>query len=160
MYSDSFVPSRTQAGEASLTISSTQVTGKQRQFLRLIDGMRSLAQIGLMLHGRDLASELAELIELGMVVASPAHKPVAVSAVSAHPTLPERWHEAVVFMKAHARECLGIMAHPIDHLLERVGDCDAAKSAVARWHMALRESRLGRSVADENLDVVTEMLGI
>jgi len=63
-------------------------------------------------------------------------------------------------MKLHASDYLGLMAHPIVHLLERVRDTEMARNAVARWHMALRESRNGRDVADTHLTVVTDMLGL
>jgi len=156
MLADDFVPKRTSQGDESLSLGDARVNGRQRQLLRLVDGSRSLAQIGVMLPGRDLRAELPALMAMGLLDA-PAHKAAPVVVAD---TLPTGWADAMQFMKHKATDSLGVMAHSIILLLEKVRDSAAAKSAVARWHMALRESRSGREEADAHLRVVTAMLGL
>lgn len=156
MLADDFVPKRTLPGDNCLSLGDARVNGRQRQLLRLVDGARSLAQISVMLPGRDLRAELSALMALGLLDA-PAHTAAPAVAVD---TLPTGWAEAMHFMKHRATENLGVMAHSIIPLLEKVRDSAAAKSAVARWHMAMRESRSGREEADAHLRVVTAMLGL
>jgi len=158
MLADDFVPKRTSQGDESLSLGDARVNGRQRQLLRLVDGSRSLAQIGVMLPGRDLRAELPALMAMGLLDA-PAHKTAPAAAVAVD-ALPMGWADAMQFMKHKAIDSLGVMAHSIIILLEKVRDSAAAKNAVARWHMALRESRSGREEADAHLRVVTAMLGL
>ncbi|WP_018610546.1 hypothetical protein [Uliginosibacterium gangwonense] len=156
MLADDFVPKRTSQGDDGLSLGDARVNGRQRQLLRLVDGSRSLVQIGAMLPGRDLRAELIALMAAGLLAAPVKTMAPAVAA----DTLPTGWADAMQFMKHRATESLGVMAHSIILLLEKVCDSAAAKSAVARWHMALRESRSGRAEADAHLQVVTTMLGL
>jgi hypothetical protein len=125
--------------------------------MRLIDGHRRVAQIAVMMPGRDLETELAELMASHLVLApgTPSAPPQAAPAV-----LPARWSEAVDFMRTVAVASLGVMAQPVIKLLEQVRDTASARHAVARWHMALRESRAAREEADAHLHTVTHMLGL
>ncbi len=149
-----FIPSLSQAGAASLA-TSANIPGKQRQLLRLIDGKRSLAQISIMMPGRDLVLELGELRQQGFLAQAPRAETAAPSAAA---TLPAHWHEASAYMQHQALESLGVMSHPIILLLEKVRDAAAARTAVARWHMALRESRNSRETANTHLEHVTDLL--
>ncbi len=161
MFSADFIPQRSELGNNSLT-AGTSVNGKQRQMLRLVDGHRNLDQLSVMLPGRDLAAELADLIALGLI-ATPTNKGPAAAQdkpANANGPLPDGWRAAMVFMKDQATQSMGVMAHPIVALLEKARDSAAARHAVARWHMAMRESRRGRDSADEYLAVVTRMLNI
>lgn len=161
MFSADFIPQRTELGNNSLTAGAT-IPGKQRQILRLIDGQRNLDQLAIMLPGRDLANELAELVAQGMIAAPQPRTPSGgqEKTEESKGPLPDGWRAAMVFMKDQATQSMGVMAHPIIALLEKARDSAAARHAVARWHMAMRESRNGRDTADEYLAVVTRMLNI
>lgn len=157
MFAADDVPQRSPLGDACVNVGDARVNGRQRQLLRLIDGVRTVAQIAAMMPGRDVAGELLQLQGCGQIMGQTA--PVSAAAALTE-ALPERWVDAMAFMKQKATESLGVMAHATIQLLERVKDSAAAKSAVARWHMALRESRNGRAQADAHLQWVTEMLGL
>ncbi|MGC3964010.1 MAG: hypothetical protein QM803_11975 [Rhodocyclaceae bacterium] len=156
MFEPDFVPVRTQTGQVLLDDQDARVAGRRRQVMRLIDGRRRLAQIAIMMPGRDLANELNELVSLGLVH-SPAGPPQEHARAEA---LPARWADALAFMKATATASMGVMARAVIASLEQVHDAGSARSAIARWHMALRESRTGRQDADALLQTVTNMLGI
>ena len=161
MFSADFIPQRTELGNNSLTAGAS-ISGKQSQILRLIDGQRNLNQLAIMLPGRDLMAELTELAAQGLLAGPQAKStgPAAGKVDDAGGPLPEGWRAAMVFMKDQATQSMGVMAHPIVALLEKARDSAAARHAVARWHMAMRESRHGRDTADEYLAVVTRMLNI
>jgi len=155
--SPEFVPSRSAACETSLALASPEISGKQRQILRLMDGRRTLAQIAVMMPGRDLSAEVIELRQQGWI-AEVASEPPSAVALPRSESMPEAWLEASVYMKMHAREALGLMAQPVIQILDKVRDTASARSAVARWHMALRESRNARDAADEHLQHITRLL--
>lgn len=158
MFSAHFIPHRTELGNSSLT-TGTAISGKQRQILRLIDGQRNLDQLAIMLPGRDLPGELGGLLAQGLIARpEPAH--ATLPRLEAPAALPEGWRVAMVFMKDQATQSMGVMAQPIITLLEKACDSAAARHAVARWHLAMRESRHGRDMADDYLAVVTRMLNI
>ncbi|MFT4174595.1 MAG: hypothetical protein QM639_18660 [Rhodocyclaceae bacterium] len=161
MFGSDFVPVRSQRGETLLAGQDGGITGRQRQLMRLIDGRRRLSQIAVMMPGRDLEAELAELLDAHFIMAAgtPAVAAPVVAAEVAD-TPPEHWDEAFGFMRAVAIASLGVMAQPVIALLEQVGDSASARSAVARWHMALRESRHGRDEADTHLRTVTSLLDL
>jgi hypothetical protein len=161
MFSADFIPQRSELGNNSLTAGAS-VNGKQRQMLRLVDGHRNLDQLSIMLPGRDLVAELADLIALGLItpLADKGSAPAQEKPADSNDPLPDGWRAAMVFMKDQATQSMGVMAHPIVALLEKARDSAAARHAVARWHMAMRESRRGRDSADEYLAVVTRMLNI
>lgn len=159
MFPPDAIPVRTPAGEACLADNDARLAGRQRQLLRLVDGARRVAQIAVMMPGRDLAAALVELHAQGLVAAQGAAIRVASTGIETT-ALPARWREALEFMKTHAVDAMGLMAQPVVQRLEQVRDSAAARGAVARWHMALRESRHGRAQADARLQVVTEILDL
>jgi len=158
MLTADFIPQHSELGRQSLTAGTVAISGKQRQILRLIDGSRRLDQLAVMLPGRDVPAELADLMTHGLVLPPPGLVPTP--RETARRPLPEGWRAAMIFMKDQASQAMGVMAGPILALLDGADNADAARHAVARWHMAMRESRHGRENADNQLTVVTRMLGI
>lgn len=57
-----------------------------------------------------------------------------------------------------AKEYLGIMGQSITQKIEAAQSLEQLKTCVSQWHMAIRESKLGKPVAGVLMEQVQHML--
>jgi hypothetical protein len=150
---------KTAAGVAALATRNTPLTPRMRQLLVLLDGRRGHDELARLIEGPALAAMLDTLLDAGLISdrAPPASAPAAPPGAPA--ALPREQLEAVrALMKDSARRHLGLLAHAVHDTIERVQCAHTLQVAVARWHMALRDSQSGQAEADLLLGSLRELL--
>lgn len=146
---------KTSAGRAALTTRDPSLTPRMRQLLVLVDGRRTHDELAVVIDSPALAAMLRRMLDAGLITdgsppAAPAPAPAAVPR--------ERLEAVRALMKDSARRHLGLLAHAVHEVIERIQCAQTLQVAVARWHMALRDSVSGRAEADLLLDSVRELL--
>ncbi|WP_432719622.1 hypothetical protein R0381_000239 [Jeongeupia wiesaeckerbachi] len=172
------VYSKTAQGQADIDARSLGLSARARRLLILIDGRRTLAEIATVLGHAELAPLLAELQARACITAAgaltvpdAAPQPSAPSAPPASPTPtqrpqpidavdPIRIIKAKALMTESAQTFLGLMARGLISEIEAVSDTPALKNAIARWNMALRESRKAGPYADEFVQAAKVLTGL
>jgi hypothetical protein len=163
----STVHRKTAAGRAELASRSADLSPRQRQLLVLVDGRRSDGELAALIGREALAELLAALRALGLVVsadqASGARtEPVLNASAMAEPApvaLPGERLEAIrALMKDSARRHLGLLAQEVHLVIEQASCAHTLRAAIARWHLALRDSRNGHAEADALLGSVRALL--
>lgn len=151
---------------------------KARQVLVLLDGARTVGMLAAVLVGLELTSIIKELEHAGFIAPLPAAPTVSTEipinalppvtavapsgAVAAQPEAPLDplvLLEVKLMMESAIQQYLGLLGADLRQLVAGVKDNAGLRSAMARWHMALRESRKGADAADELLQQAKTMLG-
>ncbi|AOY00044.1 hypothetical protein [Jeongeupia sp. USM3] len=173
------VYSKTAVGQAEIDARSLGLSARARRLLILIDGRRTLADIAAALGHAGLAPLLAELQAQGCIAApdqsgiateapvtpAPSPAPVAPAAATQQPRPidavdPIRIVKAKELMTESAQTFLGLMGRGLISEIEAVSDTTTLKNAIARWNMALRESRKAGPYADEFVQAVKVLTGL
>jgi hypothetical protein len=141
---------------------------RQRQILIMVDGKRSENELAALLNSADVLQIIAELASMG-------HIQPAGSSASAAPSLPvmnahtstqnpdmstEQLAAVKEIMVISSNECLGIMGRGLAQKIAAVETRDELKSWVSQWHMAIRESRLGKPLAGVLMEQVQQTMAI
>lgn len=157
------------AGQLEITGDRRALSMKHRQVLIMVDGKRTDDDIKNNLPNMNVAETIADLERLGYIynTASPAKSPSAISIVPppaltpAAPETPisaEQLAAVKEIMVTSTNECLGIMGRGMAQKIEAVQNRGELKVWVSQWHMAIRESRLGKPLASVLMEQVQHIL--
>lgn len=182
MNTTAMVYQKSYSGMLEISGSQRVLNLRQRQVLIMIDGKRTQDDLEKHLNHLDVAEIVADLEKLGYIhdPASPAAKPAAsaippaapvaepvmveADAIAAAEPAPEPSGDAGQFivlkdvLVSSAKEYLGIMGQGITQKIEAAKDMDQLKSYVSQWHMAIRESKLGKPIAGVLMEQVQQIL--
>lgn len=147
---------KTAAGVDEIATRSRRLTPALRRLLILIDGQRSITELAGLLGDSDVASQLDSLIAAGLIAAADASPPPQTTTAPA--ALPQRLQLARDLMTDSARRHLGVLAQPLLASIAAAGEARALRAISASWHMALRDSRNGRTEADQLLHALRELI--
>jgi hypothetical protein len=157
------------AGQLEITGDRRALSMKHRQVLIMVDGKRTDDEIKNNLPNMNVAETIADLERLGYIynTASPAKSLPAVSIApqpaitAAPPEMPisaEQLAAVKEIMVTSTNECLGIMGRGMAQKIEAVQNRGELKVWVSQWHMAIRESRLGKPLASVLMEQVQYIL--
>jgi hypothetical protein len=157
------------AGQLEITGDRRALSMKHRQVLIMVDGKRTDDDIKNNLPNMNVAETIADLERLGYIynTASPAKSPppVGIAPPPAITTAPqeapisaEQLTAAKEILITSTNECLGIMGRGMVQKIEAVQSRGELKVWVSQWHMAIRESRLGKPLATVLLEQVQHIL--
>jgi hypothetical protein len=144
-----------EAGNRSLSL-------KHRQLLIMVNGLRTDGDISRMYNSDSAVQMLLDLEKLGYVMpAGAAQKPFE-NRIQASPVEYALSHEHLAFIKTflieEAQLQLGLMSRDIEQKVTLVQNSDDLQSCIARWHMAIRDSRNGRTVADRLMERLAHLM--
>ena len=148
---------KTAAGIDEISGDQRRLGPKQRQVLILIDGKRKLAEIEQSLP-RLAVTEIVEDLAAHGLIQDPQRpliitpKP-ATAAEMAEPSA-ERLAETKSILISSTTEYLGLMGRGMAEQISCASSYAQLKACISRWHMAIRESKGGRMIADELLSKV------
>jgi hypothetical protein len=157
------------AGQLEITGDRRALSMKHRQVLIMVDGKRTDDAIKNNLPNINVAETIADLERLGYIynTASPvkpspavsiAPPPAITAAPQETPISAEQLAAAKEILITSINECLGIMGRGMAQKIEAVQSRGELKVWVSQWHMAIRESRLGKPLASVLLDQVEQIL--
>lgn len=138
---------------------------RHRQLLIMVDGRRSDGDLAKSFGTSDVIQMLMDLEKLGYLLNSnAANKPISSAKNSNESKVLEQSlsQEHLVFIKTfmaqEAQLQLGLMSRGIEGKIAAVQDAESLKSCIAQWHMAIRDSRNGRTVADKLMERLAHLL--
>jgi len=136
---------------------------KHRQLLIMVNGRRTNSQIAQAVNSEQAIQMLADLERLGYLInADSAKQPTNHKVAQTTQKSDELSHDHLVFIKTflieEAQLQLGLMSRDIEQKIALVQNADDLKSCVARWHMAIRDSRNGRTVADKLMERLAHLM--
>ncbi|QLG88286.1 hypothetical protein HQ393_08515 [Chitinibacter bivalviorum] len=144
---------------------SNALNAQQRRLLILIDGERTVADLMQMLGTVELIASLQLLNEQGYIGTEPSRlselslTPTPAAATETTRTIdPERMEAVKQLMLSSSQQCLGLMAKPLIREIEEIRCEKTLKTTLARWNMALRESRTATQHADQFLKAAKTLL--
>ncbi|BCM24851.1 hypothetical protein [Methyloradius palustris] len=162
---------KTPAGLAEINAENRALNVRQRQILILIDGKRNSDDLQAGLKNTNVLEILLELETLGFVIDT-AKKPVivetadipAISEVITTPTAytldteiqmnEDQVNTVKQILLSSTDEYLGIMGRGMKSTIITATGYLQIKACVSQWHMAMRESKLGRVVAGTLMEQV------
>ena len=135
---------------------------RHRQLLIMVNGKRTCRQIASMFNSDHAIQMLTDLEKLGYVLSANATEKQAMPAEKMGSPSDSLSQEHLIFIKTflieEARLQLGLMSREIEQKIALVQNSDDLKSSIARWHMAIRDSRNGRTVADKLMERLAHLL--
>ena len=160
------------AGQQEITGDGRVLGLKHRQVLIMVDGKRSRADLEAHLNNLNVAEILADLERLGYIYnpasarGIPPARPATEPAPSAAPVIQaqepaisdEQLAEVKHILISSTNECLGIIGRGMTQKIEAVKSREELKAWISQWHMAIRESRLGKPLAGTLLEQVQQTL--
>jgi hypothetical protein len=164
---------KTPRGKQAIAVRDLALSAHLRRLLILIDGERSVAQLFKLLSTQTLLAELATLVELDLIALdTPNIIATKVIPDIAAPTLTnasnsqsttlldlEKLMAIKQLMISSSEQHLGLMAQPLIRDIEAIDNDKKLKMTLARWNMALRESRSATQHADHFLKAAKSLLG-
>jgi hypothetical protein len=135
---------------------------KHRQLLIMVNGQRTSSQIAQIFNSELAIKMLSDLEKLGYVVAAGSDEKLNTNTTQARSVDDSLSQEHLVFIKTflieEAQLQLGLMSREIEQKIALVQNSDDLKSCIARWHMAIRDSRNGRTVADKLMERLAHLM--
>ncbi len=162
---------KTPAGLAEINAENRALNVRQRQILILIDGKRSSDELQAGLKNSNVLEVLLELEKLGFVLDTDK-KPAIIetvdiataSEVITTPTAytldteihlnEDQVNTVKQILLSSTDEYLGIMGRSMKSTIITATGYMQIKACVSQWHMAMRESKLGRVVAGNLMEQV------
>lgn len=162
---------KTPAGLAEINADNRALNVRQRQILILIDGKRGSDELQAGLKNSNVLEVLLELEKLGFVL-DVEKKPAIVETVETTPTIgvitiptaytldteiylnEEQVNTVKQILLNSTDEYLGIMGRGMKSTIITATGYLQIKACVSQWHMAMRESKLGRVVAGSLMEQV------
>ncbi len=130
---------------------------RQRQVLILIDGKRTLNEITQSLPRLTVAEIIEELAAQGFIQ-DPNRPKTSSHIIEPTPNAPEVSAEQLAETKniliSSTTEHLGLMGRTMVEQISTAASYEQLKACISRWHMAIRESKGGRMIADELMSKV------
>jgi len=167
---------KTLKGIAEIAATDKTLNFRLRRALILVDGKRSDVEIGVYLNQINMPEILADLEALGHIynTANPSPPSLAVTPAPAPaqtqaPTPPPNTDHAVLMTEqqvnavksiliSSTEQHLGIMGRGLKQKIESAGTDEQLIACTSQWHMAIRESKLGREIAGALMDEVQQLL--
>ncbi|HZV99036.1 MAG TPA: hypothetical protein VFF74_08615 [Methylophilaceae bacterium] len=161
------------AGYEEIANSRRVLSFKHRQVLIMVDGKRTEDELKNHLNNPDVAEIMADLMRLGYIQSPGSAPPSASPPASANLTRPaaaaqpqseeipissEQLQTIKEIMISSSHECLGIIGRGLVQKIEAVQSRDELKAWISQWHMAIRESRLGKPLAGVLMEQVQQTL--
>jgi hypothetical protein len=144
---------KTAKGRAEVVRRSAGLSGRHRSILIMLDGEKTLRNIGTLLPEGEMARIVEILLELELIA------PWAEVVVSADVHVEAAELSRIKTMMTDSAEtCLGLMASEVVRRVQQARDETELLSVVGHWHMAMRESKYGRDVAAGLLEQITMSL--
>lgn len=137
---------------------------KHRQLLIMVNGRRTNSQIAQAVNSEQAIQMLADLERLGYLTNANFAKQVTKHSETQATQLKSvelsRDHLVLIkdFLVEEAQLQLGLMSRDIEQRIALVNNADDLKSCIARWHMAIRDSRNGRTVADKLMERLAHLM--
>lgn len=148
---------KTASGIDEISGSHRRLTPRQRQVLILIDGRRALADIEKCLPRFTVADIINELEAQGFIQDPNQPRKISVSAEQPYET-PEISEQQMAETKniliASTTQHLGLMGRTMVEQIGSATSYEQLRTCISHWHMALRESKGGRMIADELMSKV------
>lgn len=165
------VYTKTEKGRTEVSQRSAGLNPRQRSVLIMLDGRKPALALTGLTPAPQLAVILDELTAMGLIVAAaaapaPAPAPVSVAPsaapvppapaappapASAPPIDPARLAQAKALLVHSAQTCLGPIAADLIRQIDAAADEHQLQRAIGHWHMAMRDSKFGRDLADAHL---------
>ena len=136
---------------------------KHRQLLIMVDGRRSNHDLVKVFGSVAVFQMLADLEKLGFLInPESASNKEPNTHLKAHLNDSALSDEHLIFIKTflieEAQLQLGLMSREIEQKIALVQNAEDLKSCIARWHMAIRDSRNGRTVADKLMERLAHLM--
>lgn len=146
--------------------SDRSLTTRERQILVLIDGKRSSDELEGFFEKRQVREVLAKLEQLGFiepldgrapVTQAPAHAThyIAESAIELRP---EQMNAIKQILMNGADDYLGIMGRSLKEKVQTTTEFKKLRNFISLWHMAMRESKLGRESAGFMMQQINQII--
>ena len=146
-----------------------QLRPKARQVLIMLDGARTVGMLTAVIAGFELPQILQELERTGFIAplsaetVQPAPHTETITLTAA-PAAPEEVDPLVLLeikllMQESIQQNLGLLGADLKKQVAAIRDAAGLRTTMARWHMALRESRKGADLADDLLQKARALAG-
>ncbi|WP_348944507.1 hypothetical protein ABHF33_13900 [Chitinibacter sp. FCG-7] len=179
--------SKTPLGQQAIASRSIPMLASERRVLILIDGERNIAELYQQLNHHDVLALVDQLQAKGLIrrIGGEDASPLVISAATPSqpspapsatrlpvPTPPPpalgqsaaialdeaTLHAVKSLMISSSQQGLGLMAARLVREIEDIRDAQTLKATMARWNMALRESRSAAAQADQLLQTAKALL--
>ncbi len=148
---------KTASGIDEITGNQRRLNPKQRQVLILIDGKRTLNEIAQSLPRLTVVEIIEELAAQGFIQ-DPNRPKTIPHVIEAALSTPEISAEQMAATKniliSSTTEYLGLMGRTMSEQISTASSYEQLKACISRWHMAIRETKGGRMMADELMSKV------
>ena len=135
---------------------------KHRQLLIMVNGKRTNSQIAQIFNSDHAIQMLTDLEKLGYLIPAGAGQKLDSNKTQVNALEDNFSLEHLVFIKTflieEAQLQLGLMSREIEQKIALVQSADDLKACIARWHMAIRDSRNGRTVADKLMERLAHLM--
>jgi hypothetical protein len=134
--------------------SNRSLNTRQRQVLVLVDGKRSIEELEAFFEKRQLKEIMTSLEQLGFTKPLDASATASTRSYATHAlsetqiTLsPEQIDAIKQILLNGADDYMGIMGRGLKEKIQETSEFKKLRNYISLWHMALRESKLGRESA-------------
>jgi hypothetical protein len=146
--------------------SDRSLTTRERQVLVLIDGKRSTEELEGFFERKQLREILAKLEQLGFTEPLDGQAPATQTpthathyiAESSIELSPEQINAIKQILINGADDYLGIMGRALKEKVQTTTDFKKLRNFISLWHMALRESKLGRESAGVLMQQINQII--
>jgi len=146
--------------------SERSLSTRERQVLVLIDGKRSTEELEGFFDRKQLREILAKLEQLGYTQPLDGQAPVANSptyatnyiAESRIDLSPEQLDSIRQILMNGADDYLGIMGRGLKEKVQTTTEFKKLRNFISLWHMAMRESKLGRESAGFLMQQINQII--
>ncbi len=165
---------KTLKGRREVATRSMALSGRQRQVLIMVDGIKQMDDINKILPEREFVQIVQFLQQQELIVMNrvpdlapqpdapepprPAALTAAVPAAAPanSPLTDDPQHVASIkrLLLNTARAYLGILADDVQRRINQASDASQLLSVLGHWHMALRESRQGRVYVEHYFEAI------
>ncbi|QLI82685.1 hypothetical protein HZU75_14755 [Chitinibacter fontanus] len=164
---------KTPLGQQAIATRAVPLLAAERRVLILIDGQRNGAELYQQLNLHNLFDMIAALEQQGLIypmlsqssvvtppTPTPPPKPPQVIPSAASVLNEAALSEVKQLMINSSRQAMGLLATRLVRDIEDIKDLPSLKTTMARWNMALRESRAVAAQADQLLQTAKAMLPV
>ena len=158
---------KTALGQQEINLSERTLNFRQRQVLIMIDGKRSLDDLAQYFSQINIKDILSDLEQQGYIhnqdtkPFTPA-KPAAPTTINTDSGEVQLSANQTLIIKeillASTDQYLGMMGRPVKQKIEAAETYAQLKACISLWHMAMRESKLGREPASFLMEEIQQTM--